>query len=105
MILAEKLFSEGCLYSSGWNFGPNDSDNISVMDIVNLIEEHWPDDVSWEIHKDCMKHEAISKLNCSKAKSDLGWGPIWSASEAIKNNNVAFRIKFEENMQEFSYLR
>ena len=104
MTLAEKLFSEGCLYSSGWNFGPNDSDNISVMDIVNLIEEHWPDDVSWEIHKDCVKHEAnLLKLNCSKAKSDLGWGPIWSASEAINKTIMwHFALNSKKNMQEFS---
>ena len=104
MSLAQNLYTDGFLYASGWNFGPDDSDNISVQDIVNLIIENWPNDVSWKTNESKIKHEAnLLKLNCDKAKSLLGWKPIWSASKAIEKTILWHSaLSANKDMYEFS---
>ncbi len=86
MILAEKLYNDGVEFSGGWNFGPSDSDNISVSDIVKIIVKIWDEKVEWKIDESKKKHEAnILKLNCTKSRSRLNWKPKWNAERAIES--------------------
>ncbi len=104
MILAQSLYEGGSKFSSGWNFGPDDSDNISVIDIVKLIQKNWPNEISWQIGNSKEKHEAkLLKLNCSKAKSKLHWAPVWNANEAVvKTLDWNFALLSNLNMKDFS---
>jgi CDP-glucose 4,6-dehydratase len=83
-MLGAKLYSEGAEYAEGWNFGPDDSDAQPVERIIDRICTLWGDDASYEIDTNPQPHEAsYLKLDCSKAKSRLGWYPKWDIDTAI----------------------
>jgi CDP-glucose 4,6-dehydratase len=104
LILAQALFEQGMAFASGWNFGPRDEDNRAVQEVVDLLISGWGETVRWEKEGSEQPHEAnFLKLDCSKARSQLGWIPKWNleaATQKIVDWQKAFQAK--ENMQEIS---
>lgn len=85
MILAEKLFSGRKEFATAWNFGPEDEDAKSVGFVLEKIKQIWDEKISWKIAEGEHPHETnLLKLNSTKAKSELGWKPKLSLSEALK---------------------
>ena len=88
LALAAKLLTDGSKYAEGWNFGPDDKDAKNVEWITKTICILWGDGASFCIDKNPQPHEAnYLKLDCSKAKSELGWYPKWDI-EATLNSIV-----------------
>jgi CDP-glucose 4,6-dehydratase len=84
MLLAQKLYEGGASYAEGWNFGPNDEDAKSVQWIVERLTKIWGEDASWVLDGAEHLHEAhYLKLDCSKAKVQLGWYPRWHLEDAL----------------------
>jgi CDP-glucose 4,6-dehydratase len=84
LVLGAKLYAEGASYAEGWNFGPDDSDAKTVEWIAGKICEVWGGNAFYEIDTHLQPHEATYlKLDCSKAKSRLGWYPKWHIDTAI----------------------
>lgn len=85
LVLAQKLYEEGPSYGEGWNFGPEDNDAKSVEWIVHKMCDKWDSTASYKLDNGEHPHEAgYLKLDCSKAKSKLGWHPKWSLEHAIE---------------------
>ncbi|MGG2197708.1 CDP-glucose 4,6-dehydratase [Paenibacillus validus] len=83
LLLAEKLYKDDHKYSGAWNFGPRDSDVISVENVVRKLSEKWGSG-SFEIQNDIELHEATNlKLDCSKASIILDWTPVWEIDKAL----------------------
>lgn len=83
LLLASKLFTEGVTYAEGWNFGPDEKDAKNVEWITKTICDLWGD-ASFEIDKNPQPHEAnYLKLDCSKAKAELGWYPKWDIHNTL----------------------
>lgn len=86
MVLAEKLWEKGTDYSGGWNFGPNDEDVKPVSWIADYITKSTGSDTTWVLEKGAQPHEAhYLKLDCSKAKGELGWYPVWDLPTTLEN--------------------
>jgi CDP-glucose 4,6-dehydratase len=84
LLLAQKLYENGCNYAEGWNFGPHDDDAKPVEWIVDRICSKWGDDAAYIIEDGEHPHEArYLKLDCTKARSELGWQPRWNLEKAI----------------------
>jgi CDP-glucose 4,6-dehydratase len=84
LILAKKLYEAGQEYAEAWNFGPDDNDAKPVEWIVRRICEQWSSDARYEVDPGSHPHEAhYLKLDCSMARTHLGWQPRWSISTAI----------------------
>jgi CDP-glucose 4,6-dehydratase len=89
LALAAKLFTEGRKYSGGWNFGPEDTANYSVIDLIDkmlTIDTRGgyitPENLS-------KPHEAtLLKLDISKAVNQLQWRPVLNFDET-----AAFTVK------------
>jgi CDP-glucose 4,6-dehydratase len=85
LALAAKLFTEGAKYAEGWNFGPDDSDAQNVEWITKTICELWGEGATYRIDTNPQPHEAnYLKLDCSKAKAELGWVPKWNIETTLK---------------------
>jgi CDP-glucose 4,6-dehydratase len=83
LILAQKLYKDRELYAEGWNFGPDEQDVRPVSWILDRMIAQWPNS-SWQLDNKPNPHEASClKLDITKAKSKLGWQPIWSLSHAL----------------------
>ena len=84
LILAQKLYEKQRKYSESWNFGPNEKDVKSVDWILDWMILKWPNS-SWELDPNFSPHEAdFLKLDISKAKSKLGWHPVWELSKTLE---------------------
>ena len=85
LILAQALYDKGNSFASGWNFGPRDEDNRSVQDVIDLMIAGWGRAARWEKDGAYQPHEAnLLKLDCSKARQQLGWVPKWDLETAIQ---------------------
>jgi CDP-glucose 4,6-dehydratase len=85
LLLAQRLYHGGGRYADGWNFGPADEDAREVGWIVQRMCSQWQGDASYVIDAGDHPHEAnYLKLDCSKAKGELGWKPRWSLETAIE---------------------
>lgn len=104
LILAQALYEQGSAFASGWNFGPRDEDNRAVQEVVDLLISGWGKTAQWEKEGSEQPHEAnLLKLDCSKARMQLGWTPKWKLETAIQKIvewQKAYQAK--ENMQELS---
>jgi CDP-glucose 4,6-dehydratase len=84
LTLAEHLYKDGATFSEGWNFGPNESDVKPVSWIVDQLYSLWGSDVSWIQETAAQVHEAhCLKLDCSKARTTLGWQPKLDLKTAL----------------------
>ena len=84
--LAERLYLEGDAVAEAFNFGPVEGDAKPVEWIVETIANEWGDGASWYLDTDSHPHEAhYLKLDCSKARSKLGWAPRWGLEQTIRS--------------------
>ncbi len=86
LVLAQRLYEEGARYAEGWNFGPDEKDARPVEWLVNRLCERWEEGAIYEIDQGEHPHEAhYLKLDCSKARAELGWRPRWSLEAALES--------------------
>ena len=94
LSLGVKLFTHGPKYAEAWNFGSDEGDAQNVEWITKTLCKLWGDGASYSIDTNPHPHEAnYLKLDCSKAKAELGWVPKWnidSALYSIVNWNKAY---------------
>ena len=94
LLLAEKLYTEGHKYAEAWNFGPSDEDAQPVEWIVKRMCDLWNSkfkiqnsnlqQADYSIDSGEHPHEAhYLKLDCSKARQDLGWRPRWDIATTL----------------------
>lgn len=97
MFLAQKLYEEGARFATGWNFGPDDNDAKPVEWIVRRMCADWGEGASYEIDRGEHPHEAhYLKLDCSKAKAELGWHPRWNLDTAI-DRSIEWARAYQQN--------
>jgi CDP-glucose 4,6-dehydratase len=84
LMLAQKLYLGGVRFAEGWNFGPSDDDTRPVEWIVQRMCSQWGEGARFEIDAGEHPHEAhYLKLDCSKARTELGWQPRWSLERSL----------------------
>lgn len=85
LALAENLYTGGPAFAAAFNFGPTEDDAKPVQWIVEQLTQSWGEGASWHIDAGTHPHEAhYLKLDCSKARAELGWGPRWDLSQALQ---------------------
>ncbi|QWD80038.1 CDP-glucose 4,6-dehydratase [Polynucleobacter sp. MWH-Spelu-300-X4] len=104
LILAQAVYEQGSTFASGWNFGPRDEDNRSVQEVIDLLIFYWGSSARWQKEGLEQPHEAnLLKLDCSKARAQLGWIPAWDIDLAIQKIVEWQRAyQLNENMQKVS---
>jgi CDP-glucose 4,6-dehydratase len=85
LTLAEKLCQDPERFSKSWNFGPDESEVLPVSTVLERLQELWGPGVSWRSDDGAHPHEAqYLKLDCTKAKTELGWRPQWNLNSALE---------------------
>ncbi len=85
MTLAERQYYDKKKYEGSYNFGPDDEDIITTGKLADIFCEAWGDNQSWENKSDNGPHEAkLLSLDCTKAKTILGWRQKWNINAAVK---------------------
>lgn len=103
--LGALMFRDREKYSSGWNFGPNDTDIINVEGVLRYCIEVWGKG-SINIEEGNFVHEAnLLKLDISKVRANLKWNPLYNIEECIKKTVDWYKEYYElgkENMYEYT---
>ncbi len=85
LLLARKLHEAPRVFSGAWNFGPDDRDVRPVSWVVDRFCELWGSGASRVQDESRHPHEArFLKLDCSKAKAELGWRPRWDIDKTLE---------------------
>lgn len=92
LALAGRLLEEdGHEAATGWNFGPPESNVVSVETLARALVSVWGQgevQVSAGEHP----HEAgLLKLDCSRAYAWLGWHGIWDLPETVRRTVEWYR--------------
>jgi CDP-glucose 4,6-dehydratase len=84
LVLAQKLWEDGPRYSGAWNFGPDDRNVKPVEWLVGKVCDRWGGGARCVTDRRSHPHEARHlKLDCSRARAELGWYPRWDLERAI----------------------
>lgn len=84
LCLAERLCQDPDTYSEAWNFGPADDEAKPVAWLVERLGAAWGTPVAVSFGRDEQVHESrILRLDCSKARSRLGWRPRLTLERAL----------------------
>ena len=82
--LAQKMYENGIDFSGSWNFGPENTDHMTVEKMIKMLSVSLNIQDFYEIKKSDEFHEAkLLKLDISKAKSTLGWKPVLNIEQTL----------------------
>jgi CDP-glucose 4,6-dehydratase len=83
LALGQKLLEGKREFAESWNFGPELEGNRSVSELLTQLKANWPG-ILWQGIQQPQPHEAnLLNLDSAKAKSRLGWHPVWTFDETL----------------------
>lgn len=78
------MFEEGDKFDGPWNFGPPDSEIITVEELVKKVIRNWGSGGYAFVSPEDNLHEAkLLKLDSSKASFILGWKFKYNVDRAV----------------------
>src|ERR1051326_4178596 len=77
-------------FAQAWNFGPNSNDTRTVCSLLTAMQRYWPD-LSWQFCQTKLHEAKLLHLESSKARSFLGWKPVWDLGTAIEATAAWYR--------------
>ena len=91
LALGSRLLADGHSRAQAWNFGPEADGNRTVASVLDGLQVYWPE-MNWEISTGTQPHEAnLLYLDSSKAKTHLGWRPVWSFEQTLASTAQWYR--------------
>ncbi|UCF93641.1 MAG: CDP-glucose 4,6-dehydratase [Desulfobacterales bacterium] len=96
LLLGQQLLEGKQAFAGAWNFGPDDQGHKRVLAVVQDLQNFWSA-IDFRIALDEKKdHEAhLLKLDCSKARAQLGWRPVWSGPAMFEKTVHWYREFYE----------
>lgn len=86
LLLGEALLTGQFKHvGESYNFGPGAGEDISVKQLITMLKDSWHGHYSVVKFEDERSVEAnLLKLNCDKARAQLGWESRWSAAQTVR---------------------
>jgi CDP-glucose 4,6-dehydratase len=95
LLLAQRML-EGQRVQEAYNFGPDLSENITVLDVAEkLLRVLGRGSVEVTTENDKIHEAKLLQLNCDRAKIDLGWRPRLSFEETINMTGEWYRNQLD----------
>jgi CDP-glucose 4,6-dehydratase len=93
LMLAEALADrDGPGFATGWNFGPDAADEISVAEIAGRAAALWGKGARIEIAATNFQKETRTlRLDSTRARHLLGWQPRWRLDQAVQRTTDWYR--------------
>jgi CDP-glucose 4,6-dehydratase len=96
LLVAQRLL-EGAPVDQAWNFGPADDGNVDVASVAQRFRRSWPGLSFRSITDPAAPQETRTlKLDCTKARTQLGWQPVWRWDEAV-DQTAAWYVAFDQS--------
>ena len=96
-LLLNKMMLNGKeFYASAWNFGPSEESEITVENVIKQVDTMWP--VEYFVKKSDIIETPVLKLNSEKAKTFLGWNPLFDIKKTINLTIDWYKSYYEHNI-------
>ena len=96
LLLGRALLAGKRDFAEGWNFGPNEDGVVAVSEVVTRMTRAWDRVIAQYQLDPNAPHEAkLLKLDCSKAKTRLGWKPVWDSLTTVDITANWYRKYYE----------
>ncbi|MBU1003184.1 MAG: CDP-glucose 4,6-dehydratase [Proteobacteria bacterium] len=97
LLLGQRLLQGRPECACGWNFGPADEDALTVAQVAEQIKARW-DAFSYAVETTTNQpHEAgLLRLDCTKARTELSWVPVWKAGTALDKTVDWYRTYYQQ---------
>ncbi len=104
LTLAIKLNKNSKIHGEAFNFGPNNKDNKSVLNVVKEMKKSWKA-VSWTTKKSKKSEyeSKLLKLNSNKAKLKLNWINNLNFKNTIKMTTNWYKNFYEKKENNFEF--
>lgn len=98
LLVGQRLLEQQKDVAEAWNFGPREDESFSVKEVAELTRASW-DKISYSVAESAEGlHEAhLLKLDCSKARRQLGWGNVWDTKTAVGKTTEWFKSFYMDN--------
>ncbi len=95
LLLGWRLLEGKKEFAKGWNFGPELSSNLPVIELVKRANAVWAD-IEYEAGTTPQLHEAGAlMLDSTMAKKKLLWLPVWDFETTIKKTVDWYRVHYQ----------
>jgi CDP-glucose 4,6-dehydratase len=90
--VGERLLKKDPTSATAWNFGPSETDDVSVGEVIEAFAESWPE-LKYQIQIDPnAPHETkFLKVLSNQAKERLHWQPVWGWRQAVQTTAQWYR--------------
>jgi CDP-glucose 4,6-dehydratase len=104
LLLGQKLLEGRTGFSGPWNFGPGDLEKATVAELIDSAKTVWPR-IRYRIKglTDSLHEDEHLSLDCSKARSRLGWKPVWSLATSVARTIGWYRHFYEDGCIDTAY--
>jgi CDP-glucose 4,6-dehydratase len=98
LLIGQRLLEGNPEFSGPWNLGPDESGQRNVGGVVEELRQHWPAIQSESTSDENGPHEAgLLKLDCAKARTILGWKPVWDGPRMFEQTARWYREFYESH--------
>ncbi len=98
LLLASRLWSDGAVFSGGWNFGPVETNCATVRELIESIIRITGTGGFDIPPAEKAPHEArLLKLDISKANALLKWRPVLSFAETVEFTAMGYLNEMESS--------
>jgi CDP-glucose 4,6-dehydratase len=97
LLVGQRLLEGDAEFAQAWNFGPDTEGIVNVEKLTELAKPHW-NALQFDLQRSLTQglHEtSYLALDCSKAKRQLGWSPVWSLEETVRSTIDWYREYYE----------
>jgi CDP-glucose 4,6-dehydratase len=96
--LGALLARDPATYDGAWNFGPDPENAVSVEQVVSLVCQAWGGAARFETATSAqvLSEAGILRLDCTKARSQLGWHPVYDMGEAVRQTVTWYRSTMQD---------
>ncbi|WEK03781.1 MAG: CDP-glucose 4,6-dehydratase [Candidatus Devosia phytovorans] len=92
LTLSCALLEGNSAAATAFNFGPLESGNLSVQNVLGKLQMNWPGLIWSTMQTDGARHEAqLLYLDSAKARNQLGWRPRWTVDTALEKTAGWYR--------------
>ena len=90
MLLAGMLSDSPSRYAQAWNLGPQDPQQYSVREVLELMSQHWQRP-ELEYMNNPLPEAGALALDSSIARNLLGWLPPWDTVRVVEETAAWYR--------------
>jgi CDP-glucose 4,6-dehydratase len=95
LLLGRRLLGGDASCAGAWNFGPPEESHVTVAELIAGLGAHWQR-IRAEMDAGDHPHESrLLHLDCTKARQQLGWRPVWNHETTLARTAAWYRSHYE----------